>query len=366
MRVIGKCRVPLFVLSLFACAAFAVGRADAIAATQPATRLATQPATQPVTQYVPDGTDLAPLLATARPGASFYCHPGGHYRVSCTVIETAPGVFVEGNGAQLVLTASEDSSSNLEIRGECFSLQDFAVNANGVFVYVLAPDCTIFNNQITAKLNAVKTDVGGVRCKFVKNHVFIAGSVVTYFTQDGDQATANTYEGSSGEYCIRTERDTLHRIPTGIVIANNVVINHNGKKKQAAGFREGQVTVTGNTWSGPIRFGEESPAGMPPITDAKSCNPASICSGNTFTAPDGAPAIQVYGGSTLAVTGNTFDLTCLQGAPISVGAGSVVTVAGNTQHALAGHFVPKLVGISSHGVYTPLEKADTKIVIVAN
>jgi hypothetical protein len=311
-----------------------------------------------------NGSDLATIMEHATPNTTYQLERNGSVSASKEILLSSgqDGITVDGNGGSLT---TEVKGTLFNVRTGKFTLCNFGKDAAGnltktsglaghpetILVTSAGQQTTITNNVVQdGFMKFAFTETGNDGLVVSNNNVGQTASVTVYICTSNSTITGNTFAGSWAEYVLRYSPDTDNRgnpiyvnnvlqRPSRAIISANRIVNHNSKGKQAIGFRAvDEVDCFGNTIDGVVRVGEPIPA-----TGAGKVTPDARCAffslhGNTFldSMSVSSPAtvtntVQVYGGATGAITGNTFKATADIDPPLAIATNNAITVSGNVQ-----------------------------------
>jgi len=228
---------------------------------QQAAQLIAAKANQPIAP----GTDLGPVLASAKPGQTIRVQADSTYPLTGAPTPAA-GVSVVGDNTSIVLTPVPGGSTGIAVKNpDCmFSGLKFSA-APGlepytvVALHIWASGTRVNDCYFDASLKVgIQTDVGADGTSVVDCNFGITGAQGIYATADHLRVFNCTFAGSVGEHPFRAELNatTGHR-PQNLIFVDCSFTNHNALGKECFTAREAiDVVCIHCTFDGWTRFGQ--------------------------------------------------------------------------------------------------------------
>lgn len=357
--IIEPMKLPSLILSFLAYVLASAAHANAAPTTEPiaSAKVVVAP---PKVAYIPDGTDLAPLINTAKAGQVLECTPNATYPVKSTCGPASIGVTLHLNGSKLNLTASPGSSTNFSVHAAHFLVSGGTFVGGLVVFRDYADSLAVSNCEFQKCWTAVQTDIGGTNASVLACKIDGTSKVGIYIDQSGSLIDSCYLGPSDLEYSLRYEISSKNVKLDGAKLQNSTVYNPrnatNGSK-DAIGIRVGDNVFLNNcTVTGDIRVGQAPKT--PPWP-----NPATYCNGTVLT------GITING-----ISDTMYALVCYQGCTVTthwcspyamyamtVGSNSILTSDNSTHWFPANTACKPLISVSSTGRHSEFETVNKEM-----
>lgn len=301
-------------------AGYTAGWNAAIASTQPSPPEPTAP------------IDLAPIIAAAKDGQTITLVKGAYFLKTLCIVDKQ--LTILGNGSTLACPATggtwHNSKPHLTIDG--FIVEKCALFIDDWADSLVVSNCTLGKGQPSGSIGQFfKSGPGGTNATLLSCYCGITNTVSVYCDRNGLNILKCELLGSTAEYTVRCSDAGDGKTPTGLLIQDSKIVDHNGAGKDCIGLRSRKDCKISNCQiSGFIRCGQTNQPANTPAD--KFCT--AIVDHCTFSDPDGRSFISVDQGATVTVTGAVYLYPV---APCIAGDGqSVTTTSANIQQIVAG------------------------------
>lgn len=283
-----------------------------------------------VNQPIAPGTDLGPVLASAKPGQTIRVQADATYPLTGSPTPAA-GVALIGDNTSIAITPAAGASTGIAVKNpDCvFRGLNFSapVGHNTVTaLHLWATGTRIADCNFDGSLNVgIQTDVGGDDATVTDCNFGITQAQGIYATADHLTVINCTFAGSVGEHCFRADLNgsTGHR-PQNLTFVDCSFTNHNATGKECFTVREGvDVVAVHCIFDGWVRFGQGN------ADTLVHCDQVLLRDCVWKTLRPGGALCQFEHNCTAIVDHCTLPASATDAA-FSVNAGSVVTASANT------------------------------------
>jgi hypothetical protein len=280
----------------------------------------------------PAPIDLAPLIAAAKDGQTISLVKGQYFLTTLCIVDKQ--LTILGNGSTLTCptTGGTFHPSKAHTTFDNFVVAKCAMFLDNWADSTVVSNCTLGKGQPPGSIGQFyKSGPGGTNATLLNCYCGITNTVSVYCDRNGLNILSCELAGSVGEYAVRCSDIAGQAAPTGLLIKDSKISDHNPPGKDAIGLRTRKDCKISNCQiSGFIRCGQTN---QPLDTPAdKFCT--AIIDHCTFSDPDGRSFVSVDQGATVTVTGCVYLFP--QASCIAGDGQSITTTSANIQQIVAG------------------------------